>query len=335
MLYAAIDIHKRRFQAAVLDAESGEVCEQRFEASREELRGWAMPLQGRVAAIAVEATTGWRWVWRELCLLGFDVRLADPGEVKALRGTSKRAKTDRLDARWLVVLLAKELLPGSWLPPQEIQELRDKTRLRKAIAEDRTRWAQRLQAFLLHEGWPCGRGRLLTAEGRRWVSGLALAPAARIQVETLLRLIDLLEDEKRELESELRRFARADRRCQALETIYGIGPILACHILAELGEAKRFRRARSAVRAAGLDPVVADSGETARRGRLAKHGSPELRWALVQAAHQARYQRSPDRPLYESIKRRRDSTQPAVLTIARKIARRSYQALHQLEQEAA
>jgi transposase len=86
-----------------------------------------------------------------------------------------------------------------------------------------------------------------------------------------LRLIDLLEDEKRELESELRRFARADRRRQALETIYGIGPIIACHILAELGEAKRFRRARSAVGAAGLDPVVADSGETARRGRLAKH----------------------------------------------------------------
>jgi transposase len=335
MLYAAIDIHKRRFQAAVFDSESGAVSEQRFDASGEELRDWAMPLRGRVVAVAVEATTGWRWVWRELRVLGFDVRLADPSEVKALRGTAKRAKTDRLDARWLVVLLAKELLPESWLPPAEIQRLRDKTRLRKAIAEDRTRWAQRLQAFLQHEGWPCARGRLLTAEGRRWVSGLALAPVARAQVETLLRLIDLLEDEQRELESELRRFARSDRRCQALEAIYGIGPILACHILAELGEASRFRRARSAVRAAGLDPVVADSGETRRRGHLAKHGSPELRWALVQAAHQARYRRSPDRALYGSIKARRKAAQPAVLTVARKIARRSYHALHALEQQAA
>jgi transposase len=179
MLYAAIDIHKRRFQAVVFDSESGETSERRFEAGREELRDWAMPLQGRVGAVAVEATTGWRWVWRELSALGFEVRLADPSEVKALRGTGRRAKTDRLDARWLVVLLAKQLLPQSWLPPAEIQELRDKTRLRKAIAEDRTRWAQRLQAFLQHEGWPCGRGRLLTAEGRRWVSGLALAPVAR------------------------------------------------------------------------------------------------------------------------------------------------------------
>jgi transposase len=148
MLYAAIDIHKRRFQAAVFGSESGEISERRFEASREGLRDWAMALRGRVAAVAVEATTGWRWVWRELVALGFDVRLADPSEVKALRGTGKRAKTDRLDARWLVVLVAKELLPESWLPPAEIQELRDKTRLRKTIAEERTRWAQRLQAFL-------------------------------------------------------------------------------------------------------------------------------------------------------------------------------------------
>jgi len=334
MVYAAIDIHKRVFQAAVLDTDGDELTDARFPATREGLVDWAMTVRGRASAVAIEATTGWRWVWRELSALGFDVRLVDPGELKARRGHSRRAKTDRLDARWLVLLLAKEMLPESWLPPAEIQELRDKTRLRKALAEDRTRWAQRLQAFLLHEGWPCGRGKLLTAQGRRWVEGLVLAPAARAQVETLLRLIDLLEDEQREVERELRRFARADRRCQALETIYGIGPILACHILAELGEAKRFRRARSAVRAAGLDPVVAESGETKRRGHLAKHGSPELRWALVQAAQQARYPRSPDRPLYASIKARRKASQPAVLTIARKIARRSYHVLNAIEQAA-
>ena len=89
------------------------------------------------------------------------------------------------------------------------------------------------------------------------------------------------------------------------------------------------------MRAAGLDPVVADSGETTRRGHLAKHGSPELRWALVQAAHQARYRRSPDRALYGSIKARRKAAQPAVLTVARKIARRPYHVLHELEREAA
>jgi len=86
------------------------------------------------------------------------------------------------------------------------------------------------------------------------------------------------------VEGELRRFARADPRCRALQSIYGIGPILACHLLAEIGEARRFRRAEQIIRLAGLDPVVDESGETRRRGHLAKAGSPHLRWALVEAA---------------------------------------------------
>ena len=334
MLYAAIDIHKRTFQAAVLDVDTGETVERRFGSTREELSDWAMPLQGKLAAVAIEATNGWRWVWRELSARGFDVRLVDPAQARALRGRIKRAKTDRLDARWLCVLLAKEMLPESWLPPAEIQTLRDQTRLRKALAEDRTRWAQRLHALLTHEGWPCQRGRLLTVERRRWVASLALSPAARSQVERLLRLIEAVESELRSLETELRRFARSDRRCLALQTIYGVGPILACHLLAELGEAARFRRARQAVRAAGLDPVVDESGETRRRGRLAKHGAPALRWALVEAAQHAQRTNSPDRGLYAQAATRVGSKR-AVLTVARKIGRRAYHVLHELETHAA
>jgi transposase len=69
-----------------------------------------VPLQGRLAAVAIEATTGWRWVCRELNALGFDVRLVDPAQAKALRGRTRRAKTDRLDPRWLCLLLATAML---------------------------------------------------------------------------------------------------------------------------------------------------------------------------------------------------------------------------------
>jgi hypothetical protein len=162
MLYAAIDIHKHAFQAAVLDPESGEVVEERFSADSKSLSCWAEGWRGRVEAVAIEATTGWRWVWRELAAQGFDVRLAEPVQSRALLGRRRCAKTDRLDARWLVRLLAKEMLPESWVPPAEIQELRDRTRLRKALADDRRRWGQRLHAVLVHEGWPCSKSRLLT-----------------------------------------------------------------------------------------------------------------------------------------------------------------------------
>lgn len=332
-MIAGIDIHKRVLQSAVLDRSSGEFVEERFS-GREGLAGWAMRWRGRVGAVVIEATTGWRWVARELQAAGFEVRLADPGQAKALRGKKRKAKTDRLDARWLCLLLARELLVEceAWLPPAEIQELRDRTRLRKALADERTRWAQRLHALLTQEGWPCERARLLTATGRRWVEGLALPPASRAHADLIVRLIEQLERERETLETQLRRFAKADRRCLVLQRIFGVGPIIACHLLAEIGEASRFRRARTLVRLAGLDPVVAESADTKRRGKLAKAGPPALRWALVQAAQHAGRENSPDRALYRKAARR-CGTQRAKLTVARKIAHRAYHTLLELERQ--
>ena len=171
MLYAAIDIHKRIFQAAVLNPDSGELSEQRFSGTREELDHWAMAWQGRLVAVAIEATTGWRWVAAELERHGFEVRLIDPGQASALQGRRRRPKTDRLDARWLVLLLARELAPRAWLAPEQIQRLRDLTRLRKSFVDDRRRWAQRLHALLVQEGWPCAAGRLLRGCPTSCVSG--------------------------------------------------------------------------------------------------------------------------------------------------------------------
>jgi transposase len=85
VMMAGIDIHKRVLQSAVLDPASGEFVEERFS-GREGLADWAMRWRGRVATVAIEATTGWRWVARELQAAGFEVRLVDPGQAKALRG---------------------------------------------------------------------------------------------------------------------------------------------------------------------------------------------------------------------------------------------------------
>jgi transposase len=317
----------------VLDPESGEVVEGRFSADRESLGRWAEEWRGRVTAVAIEATTGWRWVWRELVSHGFDVRLAEPVQARAVLGRRRSAKTDRLDARWLARLLAKEMLPESWIPPEEIQRLRDRTRLRKAVAEDQRRWGQRLHAFLLHEGWPCAKARLLTPEGMRWAAALKLPEHARVQVDSLLALIAALETQLDTVDAELRRFARTDPCCQALQSIYGIGPILACHLLAEIGEARRFRRGEQITCLAGLDPVVDESGET-RRGHLAKAGSPHLRWALVEAAVHANRQNAPDVAVYRAARARRDAT-VARLIVARKIGKRVYRTLRELELAAA
>jgi transposase len=133
-----------------------------------------------------------------------------------------------------------------------------------------TRWAQRLHAILLHEGWACSRSGLLTTNGRRWLSALALDWHARRIVDAHVEMIIVIEQQMAEIDRELRLLARDDKRLLALQTIYGVGPVLACHLLAEIGDARRFRRARQLVRVAGLDPVVLDSGDSKRRDKLSK-----------------------------------------------------------------
>ena len=334
MLFAAIDIHKQAFQAAVLDPDGGEVVEERFSADRESLGRWADQWRGRVGVVAIEATIGWRWVWRELVAIGFDVRLAEPLQARALLGRRRSAKTDRLDARWLARLLAKEMLPESWIPPAQIQQLRDRTRLRKALAEDRRRWGQRLHAYLLHEGWPCSKSNLLRPPGLRWAAALRLPADARLQVDSLLSVMAALEAQLDTVDTELRRFARNDSRCQALQSIYGVEPILACHLLAEIGEARRFQRADQITRLAGLDPVVDECSANRRRGKLAKAGLPHLRWALNEAAVHAHRPTAPDLALYRATRERRN-TAVARLTIARKIGKRAFHALREFELAAA
>jgi transposase len=334
MVMAAIDIGKTVLQVAALDTSSGVTWEGRLPADRDSLGVWVDGFEGRLGRVAIEATTGWKWIANLLAARGVgEVVLVDPGDAAARRGRKRRAKTDRLDARFLLELLSGGSLPQAWLPPAEIQELRALSRTRKALVDERTRAAERAQALLAHEGWPCQRGRLLTAQGRRWADALVLEPTSRLLLETLLGVIDDLDRRLAPLTRELQLRAKTDPRLKRLQTIYGVGPLVACHLLAEIGQASRFRRARQVVRLSGLDPVVLESGERKRRGRLAKAGPPLLRWALVEAGMQAKRAQSPDHGRYQRLCRRRGA-QVAAITIGRAIAVRSYHLLRELEQAA-
>ena len=333
MVMAAIDIGKQVLQAASLDEASGETTETRLSSDRESLAAWVEGFEGRLGRVAIEATTGWKWIANALLARSIEVVLVDPGEAAARKGKKRRAKTDRLDARFLLSLLVAGMLPQAWLPPPEIQELRTLTRIRKALVDERSGLAERVQALLFHEGWPCQRGRLLTRSGRQWVAALELEAPIRLTLDVLLGVIDDIDRRLEPLERELARRVKHDQRLRSLQGIYGVGPIVACHLLAEIGEAGRFRRARQVVRLSGLDPVVLESGETRRRGHLAKAGPPLLRWALVEAAKHGRRPASPDHERWQRISNRRGA-KVADITLARTIAGRAYRILRELDEVA-
>jgi transposase len=78
-------------------------------ADRAGVRRFLGRFSGRELEVALEATTGWRFVVEELRLVGAGVHLARPAETSGLRGPKRRAKTEWADARQLRELLNAEV----------------------------------------------------------------------------------------------------------------------------------------------------------------------------------------------------------------------------------
>src|ERR671918_1114074 len=254
-----LDQHRAQITADWLDTETGEVKRSRVApADRAGVRRFLERFRGQDLEVALEATTGWRFVVEELRRIGAAVHLAEPAETAGLRGPKKRAKGDRADARHVRELLMVKRLPESWIPPEHILDLRARVRLRHTLSEQRSEWQQRIQATLYHHGCPQRRS-LMTGDGRAWLAAQPLPQTAREQVTVALAMIDALETQIVPLDRELRAYARRQVGCRALMAHYGIGALTAVTILAELGDCRRFSSSPHPVRHSGLDITVHQS----------------------------------------------------------------------------
>jgi transposase len=330
-----LDQHRAQITTEWVDTSTGEVSRSRVApAHRESVRRFLARFDGLELEVALEATTGWRFVVEELQRVGARVHLAEPAETAARRGRKKRAKTDRADARLLRELVMVGRLPESWIAPEHILDLRARVRLRHTLIDERGEWQQRIHAVLYHHGCPHHHGiGLLTGMGREWLSSLELGATAREQVTVALQMIGAVDLQLAPMDKELRAYARRQPGCKALMGLYGIGHLTAVTILAELGDARRFSSSREAVRYSGLDITVHQSDQRRAPGHLSRQGPPALRWALYEAAQSAHRKSSPDREYYLQAAERLGGNR-ACLAVARKLLKRSYHTLRELGEEA-
>ncbi len=332
-IVGGLDVHRKQITFDYLDTSTGEVRRGRVPGTRLAFRDWLGRLDERPAAFAVEGCTGWRFVVEELRRAGMDAHLAEPADTRALRGPKRHAKTDGIDARHLRELLQAGTLPQSWIPPEQVQEMRTRVRLYKDLVDERTTWQQRIQALLFHHGVNLGGELLVSARRRQLEAGEGLSPAAREAVAVALRQIDRLAAELQPLRHAIHRFAQQQPGCYALTQEYGIGSLLAVAIWAELGDCRRFSSSGAAVRHTGIDITVHSSDGKRARGRLSRQGPPLLRWALFEAAQSGARPTAPDREYFGRVKARLGGNR-AALSLARKLVRRAHHRLRALGDQA-
>ena len=358
-----LDVHKETIAACVrIGGRSGQVAQhiETFRTTAADLillRDW-LAAHG-VTHVAMESTgVYWKPVFYAL-ESDFTCLLVNAAHIKQVPGR----KTDVHDCAWIAQLLEHGLLRGSFVPPVPIRELRDLTRYRKALIQDRTRVANRVHKALEDAGVKLATvaSDILGVSGRAMLEALAqgttdpvvLADLARgrlrgklpalraalagrfrthhaFLVGQLLSHLDYLDEAIATLSGEIEaRLGPFSEQLNRLDSIPGINRRTAEVIIAEIGvDMGVFPTAAHLASWAALCPGNNESGGKHKSGKTRK-GNRWLRTALVEAAAGA--SRAKDSALQARFRRilRHRGPKKAVIALAHALLRIAYHVLAQ------
>src|SRR5437667_2620544 len=270
MLYAGLDLSRKRLDFHLLDAEGATVDVGASPPDADGLQHLSerVALHGEPVRAAIESMNGARFVHDRLELQGWQVEIADAQKVKGLAPLA--CKTDRIDAWVLAELARRDLVPAIWLPDPRVRAERERARWRLHLVRHRSSLKQRVHAVLITHGKPCPVSDLFGVRGRQLLAQLGLPEPWQGTIAASLRLIDELDREITDCERELRRLGADHRYVPLLLTVPGISWVLAYTIAAEIGDIGRFPTPRKLAGYSGLCPRVYQSGERDLRGPLSK-----------------------------------------------------------------
>jgi transposase len=272
--------------------------------------------RGTDVKACVEMMSGAVWVRDRLTAAGWEVQIAHAGKVRDVAPLA--CKTDKVDARVLAELCRRDLVPALWIASLDDRALRERLRRRMHLVRLRASAMNRIFGLLTQWGLRLSLRRLRAADAMELLAARGVEETWRRSIAEALAVIDLLDERIAPLHEELRPFAAADPRVLLLRTIPGIGELLGLTIAAEIGDVARFGSPRKLIGYAGLAPRVSQSGDRSRTGALSKAGSRTLRWAAVEAAHQAWRPNNPWHQLYSELAARHGKN-PAKSAVARKV----------------
>jgi transposase len=333
--YIAFDSHKRYTWVDRQDHSTGRSFGQRLEHAPGAVRSY---LQGAPpgSSVAVEATGNWYWIIDEIEQAGLQPLLVHPLKAKLMMGLTN--KTDKLDAQGLNRLQRNGTLPTVWIPPGPLRDLRELTRTRLVLVQQRTRLKNRMSATTAKYGVPAstasdpygkrGRAELeknleRLPEQTRWVS------------QQLLLQLDFVNAQVRELEQRLEQLVEVTPEMQLLMSMPGVGVILAATVALEIGEVQRFPSAQHLASYAGTTPRVHASGGKVRYGGLRVDVNRYLKWAFAEAGNSVAVNqgRLPERhvsQLYRRLRLRKGHPK-AIGAVARHLAEAAFHVLQRKE----
>ena len=331
-IFVGVDLHKTQFTTCVLNEDRILDSGTKYEMDGNGVRDFVSNMQllsdaynSKPVSLAIESTANSRYFKELMEKKGFEVTVVNTLRFKVINLSTK--KTDKNDAQTLAEFLSRGLLPQSHLCSAQSEGLRRILKSRTLMVQSAVALKNQAHAVLLAYGKITKTAQFQSVKGRARILK-TLPKEVGAVVGSIFETLDSVEDQKKNLEKQLKKITEKDPVVNLLMTIPGIGVVNACTIRAYVDDINRFETYKSFSAYCGLVPWVQTSNETAYYGSITKRGPQELRTALVQCvvAMVRMEDKTKDLPLikqYHELKEEKSSGK-AIIATARKLSRIIY-----------
>jgi len=273
---------------------------------------------------AIESVGMYEWLWELLEPRVAKLILADAVELR-YRAGKRHAKTDKIDAKFISLLVFRNEIPEAFVPDKTTRELRRLGRHWHTTTQIMTDIKIRMRWILMQHNLP-GPDNITGHSAQRWLlaNGELLSPIAQLSFSQMLESIEHLERQRMIIRRHILTFCRMPRFKEDIilfKTVPGIQDISATIILAEVAGFDRFHSADAIACYTGLTERTEESGGKVSQGHISKAGSATLRWILSEAANTLVRSDPSYRAIYNRIFRSTGIKAKAKVAMAQKLIR--------------
>ena len=328
--FVGIDLGKREYTMAII-GKKGKMSIHQGKTSIQGRQGLYRLLE-KGDKIALEAGNLAFIMAREIQRqVGSEVRVLSSAKLPVVWDAP--TKTDKEDAMKLAHVVQErrdEKLPIVPLPSEQEMERRELISNYGREVRDRTKLINRLHSLFVKQGITTVVKKHLATSERRLEAVQLLTGQIREDAEYSIQHLDLHEKRIKELKGKIQREAKTDEDMKLLQSIPGVGPIVAYAYVAHVGDGKRFSKGAQVSNYLGFVPRLDYSGTIQRQGHITKRGNGYLRGLMVQAAWAAVRSRHKgslkERFTYLTLFQGR-SKKKTIVSIGRRIAELMYSVL--------
>lgn len=243
-LYCGIDLHSNNSYVVLLDETDKLIYKKRLSNDLELIVEELARYKEMISGIVIESTYNWYWLVDGLKAVGYQVHLANTTAIQQYSGL--KYTDDKDDAIWLAKLLRLGLLSEGYIYPKEERGVRELLRRRMILVRQQTMCLLGIQAMITrYENVRLSGEKIkqLTREDEEKVLGYLKNEHVKIAAQSQLKILRCVIDQVAILEKTILSKIKKEAAFKLVNTIPGVGRILAMTILLETGEIKRFPEA--------------------------------------------------------------------------------------------